>query len=93
MNPTLYLEQIERWGKAMADSGHGLRIKYGLRDNPTEIKIRDWARETRKHIDRGVGREQAGETAAKLIFPDYRTHHYAAQANEIEALLRAAEGK
>jgi hypothetical protein len=93
MDPLFSLDQLEKWGNIMADAGHGLRIKYGLGNNPTTSQIQAWARETRVNINRGLGREQAGETAAKLLFPDFRTHHYASQADEIEALLRAAEGK
>jgi hypothetical protein len=93
MNPTLFLGQIERWEKVMADAGNSLKIKYGLRNNPTESQIKAWAQLTRESIRTGSLREEAGEAAAKLLFPDYRTHHYASQADEIEALLRAAEGK
>jgi hypothetical protein len=93
MDPTLFLEQIEGWGKIMADAAHGLRIKYGLRNNPTDAQVSTWASQTRQYINTGMEREAAGAAAAKLLFPDYRTHHYASQADEIEALLRAAEGK
>jgi hypothetical protein len=84
---------LEKWGKIMADAASGLRIKYGLGPVPTDTQVKTWARLTRQNIDSGMPREAAGAAAAKLLFPDYNTHHYASQADEIEALLRAAEGK
>ena len=77
----------------MADTGMGLRIKYGLRTDPSSALITQWAQLTRAHINAGSKPEEAGHLAAKQVFPDYKTHVYASEADTIEALLRAAEGK
>lgn len=77
----------------MADAGHQLMIKYGLARAPSEEKVAQWARLTRQYIDTGEPREAAGAAAAKQLFPDYNTRHYASEADTIEALLRAVEGK
>jgi hypothetical protein len=93
MNPLLFLDQLEAGSKLMANAGSALRIKYGLANDPSESKILEWARQTRTYQQRGFGLEQAGDVAAKLLFPDYRSRYYASEADTIEALLRAAEGK
>jgi hypothetical protein len=77
----------------MAALAHNLKIKYGLRNDPSESLVRAWAEATRASIARGVDREEAGRDAAKALFIDYRTHHYASEADTIEMLLRQAGGK
>lgn len=77
----------------MADSAHNLRIKYGLRNEPTDAQVKLWARITRQVASQGHSLEASGAAAAKQIFPDYRTVVYASEADTIEALLRAAEGR
>lgn len=75
----------------MPSAGHGMRIKYGLRDNPSADQQSQWARLVRRYIDQGWEREAAGHRAAADLFPDYKTRVYAAEADTLEALLRAAE--
>lgn len=38
-------------------------------------------------------RHVAGDAAAKQVFPDYRSHVYASEADTVDALLRLAEQK
>ncbi len=77
----------------MADASQALLIKYGLANRPTAEKVAEWARQTRQQMDRGLVGEAAGDAVAKQLFPDYRTRHYASEADAIEALLREAAGK
>jgi hypothetical protein len=77
----------------MADAPHNLKIKYGLRNEPTDAQVKLWAQITRKVASQGHSLDTAGAAAAKQIFPDYRTVVYASEADTIEALLRAAEGR
>jgi hypothetical protein len=93
MDPLLFLRELEERGNLMANAALALRIKYGLANDPTESKISEWARKTREYQRGGLSLEEAGAAAAKLLFPDYRTRHYASEADTIEALLRAAESK
>lgn len=74
----------------MADGADRLRIKYGLRNQPTSRQVRDWADLTRKYISQGVSQEGAGDAAARSLFIDYRTTVYASEADTIEMLLREA---
>ena len=93
MEPLLVLDQLKAGGVLMADAGANLRIKYGLRSDPSSTSIARWAQLARSYINSGQKPEDAGHLAAKLVFPDYKTHVYASEADTIEALLRAAEGK
>jgi len=77
----------------VASISHKLMIKYGLGHTPTEDQANTWLTRTRSNINRGIGEEEAGDQAARAIFSDYKTHHYATQADTIEMLLREAEGK
>jgi hypothetical protein len=78
---------------ATADAAHGLRIKYGLRRDPEAAQVEAWARRTRELIKRGSKPDEAGASAAKELFPDYRTHVYASEADTLLTLLEAAEKK
>ena len=84
---------IEQLEDAMASAGHGLRIKYGLRNDPNSDQALRWARRVRELIRQGNSAEIAGDVVAKELFLDYKTHVYASEADTLEALLRAAEGK
>lgn len=77
----------------MADISGKLRIKYGLRDNPSQLQITEWARRTREFQLAGVKSEDAGNRAAALVFRDYKTHFYASEADVIEMLLAEVEKK
>ena len=77
----------------MEDAAQGLRIKYGLSNQPTDAQVKQWVQLVRRLAAQGRTQEQAGAEAAQQIFPDFRTMGYASEADTIEALLRAAEGK
>ena len=64
-----------------------LRIKYGLRVDPTDTQIRQWAHATREAIARGESRDSAGRTAASRFFAGVGSVKYAAEAETIQALL------
>jgi hypothetical protein len=77
----------------VASISEGLMIKYGLSHKPTDDQTNTWLRRTRSNINIGIGREEAGERAAREIFTDYKTHFYSTEADTMETLLRIAEGK
>ena len=77
----------------MADLGYSLRIKYGLIEDPAPNKIDDWVRKTDDYIKNGYKKEDAGENAARDVFPDYSRKVYRNQADTIEALLDEAKKK
>ncbi len=77
----------------MAAASHQMMVKYGLGHEPTSDEIARWAALVRRLISQGTEREAAGHAAAKQIFTDYRTRHYASQADTIDTLLRLAEQK
>lgn len=77
-------------GQPSRDIAYSLFIKYGLKTHPSEIQIQEWVNLAEALISKGHSKEQAGHAAAKRIFSDYRTMHYASAADTIEALLTAA---
>jgi len=77
----------------MADLANKLKIKYGLRNDPTPEQIRRWEESTREAIARGIPRERAGETAAQANFIGYKQTVYASEADTIETLLLEAGKK
>lgn len=77
----------------MSDATHSLKIKYGLRNEPTDAQAKTWAQVTRQVASQGHALDTAGAAAAKQIFPDFKTVVYASEADTIEALLRLAEGR
>lgn len=64
-----------------------LRIKYGLRIDPTEEQIQQWANTTRLAIAQGETPETAGRVAAYRNFSEVGTVKYAAEADTITSLL------
>lgn len=68
-------------------SENRLKIKFGLLNEATEQKALLWKEKTQQLIREGKPANEAGETAASLIFEDYRKAKYAAQADTIEVLL------
>jgi len=84
---------LDAWEEFMSAASHSLMIKYGLRGEPSEDLVKRWLDLTNRYIADGQSREAAGHAAAKYLFPDYRTHVYASEADNIEALLRLAGGK
>jgi hypothetical protein len=77
----------------MAEIADRLRIKYGLRSNPTNAQIVEWARRTRDEIRVGHDPEETGRSVAKIVFPDFGSYTLRAEADTIEALLREAGKK
>ena len=81
------------WEDVMASIGHGLMIKFGLGQEPSPDRADEWARLTRELIRQGMSHDAAGDQAAKRLFSDYRTRHYASQADTIALLLQQAGDK
>lgn len=77
----------------MANIGHRLRIKFGLRLDPSPLLQQRWADRTAELIRQGHTYDNAGLLAAKEIFPDFQTHFYASEGDTIEFLLRQAKDK
>ncbi|MCA1512716.1 hypothetical protein [Bradyrhizobium sp. NBAIM01] len=77
----------------MGAASHSLLIKYGLASEPSDLQVRRWADRVRELIRQGMARDAAGDSAAKQIFPDYRTRVYASEGDTIDTLLRLAEQK
>lgn len=77
----------------MANAAHGLKIRYGLEQNPSDYLVQRWAQLTRELERQGYKTEDAGSLAAKRTFPDYQTKIYASEADTLVALLQAAEGR
>lgn len=77
----------------MASMGHGLKIKYGLANDPSPDQSQRWADLTSQYQREGLNAEAAGDRAAKYLFRDYQTHHYATQADTIAYLLEQAGKK
>ena len=69
----------------MSDASNSLRIKYGLRNEPSDDLIRQWRQILQYVVNQGHPAELAAEAAAKQVFPDYRTVVYASEADTIEA--------
>ena len=72
----------------MSDIGNGLRIKYGLTNNPTRDQQASWAAITRSLTAQGYARAEAGRLAAVQLFADYGRNVYASEGDTIEMLLR-----
>lgn len=77
----------------MADTAHGLYVKYGLGHRPTEDEVGAWWEAADALISQGVALEEAGQRAAETVFPDYRTYFYKSEADTIEMLLMRAKDK
>ena len=76
--------------KNLADS---LRVKYGLRDNPTDSQINKWTEVTQKYINQGYSSEEAGRKAASETFYDFGKYIYKGEADTIYTLLQEAKKK
>ncbi|WP_300535770.1 hypothetical protein [uncultured Mameliella sp.] len=83
----MILSVIRDWEIAVADIGNRLKIKYGLARDPSAEVIERWRQRTNALIRQGVAPEAAGRQAAQLIFPDFKTHFYASEADTISYLL------
>jgi hypothetical protein len=81
------------WEECMADISQGLKDKYGLRERPSQEQINRWIAETERRIRDGFGREDSGENAARLIFPDFKALAQRSDADTIAELLETARKK
>jgi hypothetical protein len=79
--------------RLMDDVALNLKIKYGLERDPTDAEVAEWLRVTRNLLAEGEPLEKAGALAAQYVLPGYQTHVYKSQAQNLEALLRAAAKK
>jgi hypothetical protein len=70
-----------------------LKIKYGLRGDPSQALSDQWVQLTESLIRQGLGQEKAGSQAAAQIFTDYNTCVYASEADTITSLLGRAKDK
>lgn len=77
----------------MADVGDRLRIKFGLRDNPTVERQKFWAEVTERLVTQGYTRDQAGRMAAQQVFADFNSMVYASEGDSIEMLLQRIRDK
>ena len=77
----------------MADIGLQLMIKYGLDGEPDQTKVSEWVAKVDKYTSLGYPDEQAGNIAAKAVFPDYGKCKYASQAENLSTLLDLAKRK
>ena len=77
----------------MSQAAHVLMTKYGLHSLPIDAEVAEWLRVVKQYIENGQSLEEAGHTAAQLLFNDYRTFRCSAESETIEALLRTAENK
>ena len=77
----------------MADAGNRIKIKYGLRNNPSLAQQREWANIVALFVRQGYSHDQAGQMAAKQLFSDYDTMKYASEGDTIEMLLRQINEK
>lgn len=77
----------------MADVGDRIRIKYGLRNNPSLTQQQQWAAAVERLVGQGYSREDAGRMAAKELFSDFGTMVYASEGDTIEMLLQRIRDK
>ncbi len=70
-----------------------IRVKFGLRDDPTEQQLEDWAREVAELIAWGEDPELAARIAAFRYFDGVDQVFYGSQADNIQALLKALSAK
>ncbi len=74
----------------MADLLNGLRITFGLRNNPSASDAQKWVSQTIALVASGIEMDLAGRAAARQLFPDFGKVIYASEGDTIEALLAAA---
>lgn len=77
----------------MSDFIDSLVLKYGLSSDPTNDQINKWASLAAELIRKGTDPEEAGHSAAKVTFPDYRSYIRKSQADSILTLLEKAKNK
>ena len=67
-----------------------LKVKYGLRHDPSERDIFAWRRSVVTYLVEGLDLEESGRRAAFDIFVEIDTAIYLSEADTIEVLLREA---
>ncbi|MFD1787581.1 hypothetical protein ACFSC3_08355 [Sphingomonas floccifaciens] len=77
----------------MREIGVGLRIKYRLRQVPTEEEAHRWAALADSYAREGLDPEEAGRRAADELFEIVPNLVLKAEADTIEALLAQARKK
>jgi hypothetical protein len=66
-----------------------VKVKYGLRYDPSPEQLQRWLRSVDQMITDGLDAEVAGREAAFDIFPDVESCFYGSEADNIQALLSA----
>ncbi|WP_157772137.1 hypothetical protein [Zobellella denitrificans] len=75
------------------DIAHKLYVRFGLTSRPSPEAVARWAQITEQLIAEGCGVHEAGERAARQVFPDCHSMMYFSQADTIEALLAALRNR
>lgn len=70
-----------------------LKIRYGLERDPVDSEITAWQEATENLIAEGLAPDDAGDQAARFLLPGYRSRVLKAEADNVEALLRALAKK
>jgi hypothetical protein len=77
----------------MRELGVALRIKYRLREVPTDAEAAEWARRTEGLIAEGLHPDNAGLQAADQLFEIVQNLVIKAEADTIATLLAQARSK
>ena len=80
-------------GTGMADIGIALRIKYRLDEPPSLELAAEWADMVDALVEQGMGKEEAGQLAARRLLPVNDNLILKAEADTIESLLSQARRK
>lgn len=70
-----------------------LKVKFGLRHDPTDEQIAAWSEAVTERVARGDDPEEAGRDAAFDHFEGVDLCVYGSEADNITALLRALSAK
>ena len=70
-----------------------LKVKFGLRKDPTDDQISAWLRDVVRRLHRGQDPEDAGRKAAIVHFKGVDQCLYGSEADNIQALLKALAAK
>lgn len=70
-----------------------LKIRYGLRDDPSAERVALWAADTAARIANGEDPDGAGRAAAFSHLEGVETRIYLSEADNVEALLKALAQK
>ncbi len=84
--------KAEDWYKSM-NVAVKLKIKFGLRHDPTDDQISAWLRDVTDRLQGGEDPEEAARDAAFAHFEGVDKCSYASEADNIQALLKALAAK